>query len=65
MRRGWPDDQGLQRPTVCAFALYRSHHRPLETRASVVLQVVLTNQDFDRAELAQRAYLVYAVHVYS
>ena len=39
---GWPDDHWEERPTVCRYALDRSHRRPLNTRASVVSRFVLT-----------------------
>lgn len=49
---GWLDDHWWERPTVCRYALYRSHHRPLDTCASVISRVVLTYQDLHRAEHA-------------
>ena len=49
---GWPDNQWKERLTVCGNALDRSHHCPLDTRASISSQVVLTCQDFEGAEHA-------------
>ena len=39
---GWPKNQWKERPTVCRNALNRSHHCSLDTRASIISQVVLT-----------------------
>jgi hypothetical protein len=49
---GWPDDQWKEGPTVCRNALNRTYQCPLDTRASISSQVVLTYQDFEGAEHA-------------
>jgi hypothetical protein len=49
---GWPDDHWEERPTVGGYILDCSHHRPLNTRASVISWVVLTYQDLDGTEHA-------------
>ena len=49
---GWLDDHWEERPTVGGYAFDCSHHRPLNTRASVISRVVLTYQDLDGTEHA-------------
>ena len=49
MGGGWPDNHGLQIPTISTDALDRSHSRSLDTRISIVLRIILTYKDFDGA----------------
>jgi hypothetical protein len=53
MGSGWPNNHWEQRPTVCTYALNGSYHRSLDAHASIVLQIVLTYKDLDRAKHAQ------------
>jgi hypothetical protein len=46
---GWPDNQWKETPTVCRNALDRSHHCPLNTRASISSQVILTYKGLEGA----------------
>src|SRR5436305_14222109 len=40
MGGGWPDDHGVQNPTVCRYALDGSDRRSLNTLPSIVSHVV-------------------------
>jgi hypothetical protein len=64
MGDSWPDNHWQQRLTVYTYILDGSHHRTLDTGASIVSWIILTDYDFDRAEHAQHdSRLVHVVDI--
>ena len=45
----WPDNKRVKISTVAGYSFYSCNHCPLAACASVIPQVVLTYEDFDRA----------------
>jgi len=65
MSGGWPDDHRCQISTVSADTLDRSYDRSLDSRASVISNVVLTYKDFDGAWHGQHdSSLVHVVYIF-
>ena len=62
----WPDHYRVEVPTVSADTLDYGHYYALNTRSSVISEVLSANEDLDGPEHREHyPGLIYAVHIFS